>query len=124
MMTEAKKAAAYAKNQVWRKANPDKVAAYALKHRGTEKARAGDRRRVYGTDGLDLLKQQDGKCAICEIDLADVKQINRHLDHCHETGRVRGWLCHGCNTGLARFGDNVERVAAALDYLRRHRVSQ
>ena len=24
---------------------------------------------------------------------------DRYLDHSHQTGLVRGWLCHGCNTG-------------------------
>jgi hypothetical protein len=34
------------------------------------------------------------------------------LDHCHETGRFRGWLCQGCNQRLGRLGDNVASVRA------------
>ena len=40
-----------------------------------------------------------------------------HVDHCHETGRIRGVLCAGCNTGLGKLGDNREGLLRALDYL-------
>ena len=42
---------------------------------------------------------------------------NWQLDHCHETGQFRGWLCKTCNTGLGLLGDNVGSVRKALDYL-------
>jgi hypothetical protein len=35
---------------------------------------------------------QDGRCAICG------KTRDLVCDHDHETGLVRGWLCHSCNT--------------------------
>jgi hypothetical protein len=41
------------------------------------------------------------------------------LDHCHVTGRFRGWLCHACNTGLGELGDDVASVRRALAYLER-----
>lgn len=45
---------------------------------------------------------------LCEIkgcgELASV------LDHCHETGRFRGWLCMSCNIRLGKLGDNVASV--------------
>ena len=40
-------------------------------------------------------------------------------DHDHETGAFRGWLCTGCNVALGRFGDNVEGLRRAIDYLHR-----
>jgi hypothetical protein len=40
-------------------------------------------------------------------------------DHCHVTHEHRGWLCHNCNTGLGKLGDNIEGVLRALDYLGR-----
>ena len=47
------------------------------------------------------------------------KPVNRNwqLDHCHETGQFRGWLCKTCNTGLGLLGDNIESIRKALDYL-------
>jgi hypothetical protein len=43
------------------------------------------------------------------------------IDHDHGTGELRGWLCDGCNSALARFGDSVEGLQAALAYLERER---
>ena len=42
---------------------------------------------------------------------------NWQLDHCHETGEFRGWLCKGCNTGLGGIGDNFDSASNALIYL-------
>lgn len=42
----------------------------------------------------DLVKKQDGKCAIC----GQAKPLN--VDHNHETEIVRGLLCTRCNTTL------------------------
>lgn len=41
------------------------------------------------------------------------------LDHCHKTGRFRGWLCMFCNTAIGKLGDTVEGVKNALLYLER-----
>jgi hypothetical protein len=44
------------------------------------------------------------------------------VDHNHDTGEVRGILCHSCNTALGRFGDDVWLLQAALDYLKKGMV--
>jgi len=41
-----------------------------------------------------IAKEQDGKCWLCDIDLAMVIPC---LDHNHETGHIRGVLCGNCN---------------------------
>jgi hypothetical protein len=41
------------------------------------------------------------------------------LDHDHDTGEFRGWLCIPCNTGIAMLGDNVKGVNLAKTYLER-----
>ena len=39
-------------------------------------------------------------------------------DHCHDTGRFRGWLCGPCNSALGIFGDtSLSLRAGALAYL-------
>ena len=42
------------------------------------------------------------------------------LDHCHVSGRFRGWLCGKCNTGIGMLGDTVAGLRAALRYLRQN----
>ena len=40
-----------------------------------------------------------------------------YLDHDHKTLEFRGWICHDCNTALARAGDNLEGVMNLVRYL-------
>lgn len=43
------------------------------------------------------------------------------LDHCHETGEFRGFLCHSCNTALGGFRDDPEILLNAIAYLQGHK---
>lgn len=74
----------------------------------------------YGMEAEDLRAleaAQGGLCAICRNPPSGHRAL--HVDHDHETGRVRGLLCHGCNTGLGAFGDSADRLDAAISYLAR-----
>lgn len=66
-----------------------------------------------------LLASQDGKCAICRLDTWPGKYNKPHVDHDHETNRVRGILCHSCNVALGNFHDRIDLLEAAIAYLRR-----
>ena len=67
-----------------------------------------------------MLAEQDGRCAICGTTEWRSRSDHPHVDHCHDTGKVRGLLCRGCNNGLGHFGDDPDRLEAAAAYLRRH----
>ena len=57
----------------------------------------------------------DGHCHIC----CSPVERDCHIDHCHDTGKVRGLLCATCNKGLGLFKDSVPNLKAAINYLRR-----
>lgn len=63
-------------------------------------------------DYLLFCDVQDGRCAICG------KKRKLCVDHCHDTGRIRGLLCRHCNMALGLLGDNLAGVEAAAEYLR------
>jgi hypothetical protein len=47
-------------------------------------------------------------------------------DHCHFSGRFRGWLCGGCNQALGAVNDDPAVLRALADYVEKHngRLSQ
>jgi hypothetical protein len=58
-----------------------------------------------------MTEEQCGKCKICN------KSNAACVDHCHQTGAIRGLLCQCCNKGLGNFKDNPELLHRAIDYL-------
>jgi Recombination endonuclease VII len=85
-------------------------------------------KRNYGLSLEDynaMLAHQDDKCACCHgIKTEVVTNKNGHLfvDHCHQTGQVRGLVCGPCNTMLGLMKDSPERCvyigACMSEYLR------
>ena len=61
-----------------------------------------------------LLKKQSGVCAICGKTNRDRKLF---VDHNHNTGEIRGLLCHNCNCGLGLLGENIDFLKKAFEYL-------
>jgi hypothetical protein len=64
-----------------------------------------------------MLVAQGGGCAICRTSEPGGPYGRFNVDHDHETGRVRGLLCHGCNVALGILGDNAEAIRRVLAYL-------
>jgi Recombination endonuclease VII len=56
-------------------------------------------------------------CPICEKTTIPGLNSKVVLNHDHSTGRVTGWICDSCNTGLGRFKDDTEVLKRAIDYL-------
>lgn len=71
-----------------------------------------------------LMGEQHDRCAICEKPISYEPGAgtvaNAHLDHCHATSKVRGWLCSPCNRALGMLGDNATTMRRAADYLDLH----
>lgn len=74
-------------------------------------------------DYESMLDGQNHKCAICGgkgFCMGKHHKLRLVVDHCHETGKVRGLLCHNCNRGFGLFKDNTGALLKAVDYLETH----
>lgn len=71
-----------------------------------------------------MLAGQNGGCALCGRTNRNGKRL--HVDHCHETGRVRGLLCSRCNTAIGLLLHDpkiLRRAARFVTYSPEHRRS-
>lgn len=112
-------------------------ARWAKTNRGRCSNRATARRWHYRDRGLDhhcskyygmatgeydrLYEQQGRSCAICRCPHPKRGRGRLHVDHDHDTGRVRGLLCVTCNTGLGAFVDSSTLLDEAQRYLEANR---
>lgn len=87
------------KEKEYKMLNPEAFKSRKLKHRYGITLKDFERRLII----------QNGLCALCK----DKKAVD--VDHCHETGRVRGLLCRGCNVGLGQLGDNINGLLKAIN---------
>ena len=109
----------------WNKAHPDRARASvkAWRARHPEKAKQRGRRtnvESYGitmADYEDMLAAQGNACAICETSFGDATP---HVDHNHESGRVRALLCLHCNTGIGHLKDSAILLQRAAEYITVH----
>ena len=102
---------AIANSKNWIANNPDKWA--AIQRRSWLK-----RYDITPEQWDAMFARQGGRCAICSTAAPGGVANRLHVDHDHDTGEVRGLLCHSCNKGIGHLGDDAERVYAAAIYLR------
>lgn len=72
---------------------------------------------IYGLTPSDvkvLSKAQKHKCAICRQSLTE----DSHIDHDHDTNRVRGILCKFCNWLIGFAKEDPAILVAASSYLK------
>lgn len=92
-------------SQTWRNRNPENNVGSRLKY-------------LYGISiekYKELLKVQEGRCGICGM-TEDPLGRRFAVDHCHETGKIRGLLCFSCNTGIGKL-NTPELLDSAKKYL-------
>jgi len=132
--SEKGKAYSLAYNREWAAANPKNIIVnrerakerhkrrmqedpvYAEKYRAAnlvKNTRAKERR--------DLKRAGELPPERCEICGKRAEEIC--FDHCHQTGKFRGWLCHTCNRLLGLAGDSPEVLRRLAEYLERHATS-
>jgi len=70
-----------------------------------------------------LFEKQKGVCALCgkpETVKRKFKSAGPErlaVDHCHDTGRIRGLLCFRCNTAVGSIGDDESSAKRVVEYL-------
>ncbi len=96
----------------------------ATHHRARRKStsEAAWERRMIATYGINaeeyrlILEYQGGVCYICRRANGARKRLS--VDHCHETGRVRGLLCGPCNRDVVgHLRDEPEAFLRGYNYL-------
>jgi hypothetical protein len=68
----------------------------------------------------ELATRQKNGCAICGGASRNGRPLD--VDHDHKTGRVRELLCNNCNQGLGSFKDDINKLEAAMIYLKKWSV--
>lgn len=77
------------------------------------------------SDYLNMVEVHDNKCAICGAEAPTEGHKKRlNIDHCHETGQVRGLLCDLCNRALGLMRDNTEFLSNAIKYLNQYSLAR
>ena len=102
-----KKASNAAAKGRWLDANPGITKIYSYR------ARLKNRYNLTSEQHSEMLAEQGGLCAIDDCGKPAIR-----IDHDHDTGVVRGLLCHGCNIRLSGLED-VSWRERALRYLAR-----
>ena len=75
----------------------------------------------YGKDGLAVRERMEAgdPCEICGDTTAKMA-----IDHCHDSGKVRGLLCSNCNTALGLLKEDVERMKSMIRYIETHQLAK
>jgi hypothetical protein len=67
-------------------------------------------------------RQRPLVCEICAE--PEPKGRKLHFDHCHKSGRFRGWLCNRCNKALGMARDDPEILVRMAAYLELDRLNE
>ena len=86
------------------------------------------RRYTYGmTPGQfdDMIKNQNNKCTICINEFNEnIKFLKPHVDHDHQTGKIRSLLCGYCNFALGHVKENINILYNIINYLKEHKTDK
>jgi hypothetical protein len=87
---------------------------------GKKNGRNSNLRQKYGVTEQQYEQAILAVGGVCEI-CGQSCSVHRNLsvDHDHDTGFVRGLLCMKCNAGIGKFGDGIELLRAAVEYMER-----
>lgn len=110
----------------WKKNHKIHLSKWRKKHRlkNLDESRRKEREQRYKynyhstvAEIEDLFQKQNGICPICRLPLHREIPRECHVDHCHRTGKLRGWLHKQCNILLGACNEDEQKLLNAIDYL-------
>lgn len=132
----------------WREANKDRIREYQKEWRERNAKHVAEYQREYQSDYKDredvqfktwmrnlhknyqmtpaifnqMWAEQGGSCGICKQPMLPRGRSKSAatVDHNHNTGKVRGLLCRGCNHGIGNLKDDPGVLQSAAEYLLKH----
>lgn len=110
----------YKQDEEYRERQKSKAKEWQTKNQ--EKRKEQRLKSTYGitlTQFNELLKNANSQCEICGYSDMSDKKIFPLVDHCHDSGKIRGILCANCNHGLGKFKDNIYLLKKTINYLER-----
>lgn len=115
----------------WQVANPEKKRAKQNRYqaRKSKGQKLADSRRDHVTERQRRerrLAELAGRprpliCEVCESENERRKDVIA-FDHCHKTGKFRGWLCDRCNMTIGAAADDPSLLRKLADYLDKSRA--
>ncbi len=110
----------------WRRANLKRCRAISVKWRKEHRFShslycSGQSARKYGhmaciATVTEIEAAFTGKCHVCGISESECNH-KLCMDHSHQDGRFRGWLCHRCNKVLGFVGESSDLLLELAGYL-------
>ena len=78
-------------------------------------------------ENLGTLPSMEDKCPTCKRTGQQIRDRGSFqkrkpwtLDHCHKTGKLRGWICQHCNNTLSGAHDSKRTLKNLIEYLEKH----
>jgi len=122
--------------RAWHLANREKAHEDSKKWRGNNRAYIQAYKKQYALDHPEKIKEsglkkmydltldqynamlvtQNNLCAVC-----GEAMDKPHVDHCHDSGKVRGLVHRHCNTLLGFARDRIDILQGAINYLEAHK---
>jgi len=87
---------------------------YRRRYLTTEKSVATRRRYELARREAAAGRPRPEKCEACG------RPGDIHFDHCHLTGKFRGWICESCNLALGKMNDDPDLLRRLASYVERH----
>ena len=103
----------------WRKKYAKKYADERKRNRGKYYAAEISKKYSIAKHEAERMIREDGlKCKACAVEFDPQKPLQRrNLDHCHKSGKVRGFLCSRCNTVAGLVNDDTKILKSISLYL-------